>query len=197
MPANFRGRPGWYVQLWWLTQATLFRGSPQVLYRFRAWLLRCFGAQVGRNTIIRPTATITYPWKVTIGDFAWIGDHVTLYSLGTISIGDHAVISQHTYVCAGDHDPLRSDFPIRGPAVVIEDEAWVACGAFVGPGVTIGKGAVIGAYSAVFKNMPAGMVCVGNPCVPRKARTMCADPAPSTFFDSPRPQNSHEKRSSL
>lgn len=177
LPPGFRGRPGWYVQLWWLVQATLFRWSPQFAYGFRAMLLRAFGAQVGQHTVIRPTVTITYPWKVSIGERAWIGDHAILYSLGPITIGDHAVVSQCSHLCAGDHDHTQVDFPIRGRPIVIGSQAWVAADVFVAPGVTIGTGAVIGARSSVFSDMPAHMLCVGSPCRPVKPRV--ADKSPS------------------
>jgi putative colanic acid biosynthesis acetyltransferase WcaF len=170
MPPGFRGRPGWYVQLWWLVQATLFRWSPQVAYGYRAALLRLFGAKVGKKVIIRPTATVTYPWKVDIGDYAWIGDDAVLYSLGEIIIGAHSVVSQRSYLCAGDHDYRRCDFPIQGKRIVVEDECWVAADTFIAPGVRIGRGSVIGARSSVFSDQPERMVCVGNPCRPIKMR---------------------------
>ncbi|MDD3149107.1 MAG: colanic acid biosynthesis acetyltransferase WcaF, partial [Candidatus Riflebacteria bacterium] len=94
LPANFRGRSSLIVQLWWLIQATLFRWSPQVCYRWRVFLLRLFGARIGKNVLVRPSATITYPWKLVIGDYSWIGDEVTLYTLGELEIGAHSVISQ-------------------------------------------------------------------------------------------------------
>ncbi|MCC3262421.1 colanic acid biosynthesis acetyltransferase WcaF, partial [Paenibacillus polymyxa] len=81
-----RGRSALTVQLWWMVQGTLFRWSPQVAYGFRRWLLRRFGARVGHKVLIRPTATVTYPWKVEIGDYAWIGDDAVIYSLGPIHI---------------------------------------------------------------------------------------------------------------
>lgn len=170
LPPGFRGRPGWYVQLWWLVQATLFRASPQFAYGFRAFLLRLFGAKIGIKTVIRPSATITYPWKVSIGDYSWIGDDVVLYSLGEITIGNHAVVSQRSYICAADHDLKQVDFPIRAFPVYIEDQAWLATDVYIAPGITIGKGAVIGARSSVFKDMPAGMVCMGSPCRAVKPR---------------------------
>jgi putative colanic acid biosynthesis acetyltransferase WcaF len=99
LPKDFRGKPGWYVQLWWIVQDTLFRWSPQFMYGWRRLLLRLFGAKVGKNVIIRPTAKITYPWKVKIGDYSWIGDDVVLYSLGEIVIGDNVVIVKgHIFV---------------------------------------------------------------------------------------------------
>lgn len=170
LPPNFRGRSALIVQGWWLVQASLFRWSPQFAYGFRAWLLRAFGAKVGKGVVIRPSVTVTYPWKVSIGDYAWIGDNAELYSLGEIEIGANAVISQRSYLCAADHDHTQVDFPIRSRKITIGAQAWLAADVFVAPGVTIGEGAVIGARSSVFKDMPAGMVCFGYPCVPVKKR---------------------------
>jgi putative colanic acid biosynthesis acetyltransferase WcaF len=172
LPTNFRGRSALIVQLWWLVQSTFFAYSPQFSYGFRRWLLRCFGARIGRGAIIRPTVTITYPWKVSIGANAWIGDDVVLYSLGNIEIGDNAVVSQRSYLCASDHDYTEPDFPIRAFKITIGREAWVAADVFIAPGVTIGDGAVIGARSSVFHDMPKGMVCFGYPCLPKKNRNI-------------------------
>lgn len=177
MPAGFRGRSAVVVQLWWLVQATVFHWSPQFAYGFRRWLLRCFGATVGRGVVVRPSVTITYPWKVSIGDHAWIGDDVVLYSLGEIEVGAHAVVSQGSYLCAADHDYTQPDFPIRSRRITIGAEAWVAADVFVAPGVTIGAGSVIGARSSVFKDMPPGMVCFGYPCVAVKKRAAADQPA--------------------
>lgn len=177
MPANFRGRSAVMVQLWWLVQATLFRLSPQVLYGWRRWLLRLFGAKVGKGVLIRPTVEITYPWKIELGDYCWIGDHVTLYSLGQISVGHDAVVSQKSYICTGSHDFRSPAFDIFAQPVTIEPMAWIATDVFVAPGVTVGEGAVVSARSSVFSNLPANMICRGNPAVPVKAR--CKEPVPS------------------
>jgi putative colanic acid biosynthesis acetyltransferase WcaF len=170
VPAGFRGRPGWYVQLWWVVQALLFRTSPQIAYGWRRMLLRCFGAQVGVGAIIRPTVQVTYPWKVTIGDHAWIGDDVTLYSLGPIDIGAHSVVSQKSYICAGDHDYETVDFAIRGRPVRIGTQVWIASDVFVAPGVTIEDGVVVGARSTVVRSLEKGFVYVGNPARAVKPR---------------------------
>ena len=170
LPPNFRGKPGWYVQLWWIVQDTLFRWSPQFMYGWRRFLLKLFGAKIGKDVIIRPTAKVTFPWKVKIGDYSWIGDDVVLYSLGEIEIGNNVVISQRSYICTGSHDYTKIDFPILAKKIVIEDEAWLATDVFVAPGVKIGKGTVVGARSSVFKDLPPGKVCIGNPAKPIKDR---------------------------
>jgi putative colanic acid biosynthesis acetyltransferase WcaF len=169
--SNFdRGKPGWFVLLWWLVQAIVFPLTPHPFNHIRRWLLRLFGARIGRGVIVRPTARFTYPWKVEIGDWSWIGDDVVFYSLDRISIGKHCVISQKSYLCTGTHDPQDPAFRLITASVIIHDGAWIAADCFLSPGVEIGANALIGARSSVFKNMPAGFVCMGNPCVPRYQR---------------------------
>jgi putative colanic acid biosynthesis acetyltransferase WcaF len=162
-PENFRGKSVIIVQLWWLIQASLFKLSPQVMYGWRRFLLRCFGAEIGKGVIIRPSIQITYPWKVTIGDYSWIGDDVVLYSLGEIIIGKNTVISQKSYICTGTHDYSKIDFPILAKKIVIGDECWLATDVFVSPGVTINKGVVVGARSTVIKDLDSNSVYVGSP----------------------------------
>jgi putative colanic acid biosynthesis acetyltransferase WcaF len=161
LPLGFRGRSAVTVQLWWVVQGSLFRLSPQFLYGFRRFLLRLFGAKVGRNVLLRPSVTITYPWHVSIGDYSWIGDDVSLYSLGGIRIGAHAVISQKSYICTGTHDARDPAFAIQAKPILIGDQVWVATDVFVAPGVTIGDGSVIAARSSVLCDIPAGMMCRG------------------------------------
>lgn len=170
LPHGFRGGNATKTQLWWIVQSTLFGCSPQFLYGWRRLLLRVFGARIGKEVIVRPSVRITYPWKLEVGDHAWIGDHVDLYTLGDIKIGKNSVVSQRSYLCTGGHDYTSESFDIYSKPIVIEDEAWVATDVYIAPGVTIGKGAVIGARSSVFKDMPAGMICMGSPAKPIKPR---------------------------
>lgn len=163
LPAGFRGKPGWFVQLWWIVQALLFKTSPQFMYGWRRFLLRLFGAKIGRNVLIRPSVHTQFPWRVKIGDYSWIGDNATLYSLGEVIIGKNVVVSQKSYLCAGTHDHSKEDFPISGLPIRIEDECWLATDVFVGPGVTIGYATVVGARSSVFKSLPEKKICMGSP----------------------------------
>ena len=163
LPKGFRGRSAILVQSWWFVQATLFRFSPQFMYGWRRFLLRSFGAKIGKNVILRPTVKITYPWKVKIGNYSWIGDEVTLYSLGEIEIGNNTVISQKSYLCTGSHDYTKNDFPIHAKKITIEDECWIATDVYIAPEVNIGKGAVVGSRSSVFKDLEGGKVYMGSP----------------------------------
>ena len=151
------------VQLWWLVQSILFRTSPQFLYGWRNFLLRLFGAKIGKKVIIRPSVKITYPWKLSIGNYSWIGDGVDLYTLGEIDIGNHVVISQRSYLCSGSHDYLKTDFAIYQKPIKIHDQVWIATDVFIAPGVTIKEGSVVGARSSVFENIPSNKICTGTP----------------------------------
>jgi putative colanic acid biosynthesis acetyltransferase WcaF len=155
-----------------MVQATLFRMSPQAFYGWRRLLLRLFGCSVGKGVLIRPTATITYPWKVVIKDYSWIGDHVALYSLGQILIGENVVISQKSYLCTGSHDMQSPTFDIYERPIIIDSEAWIATDVFVAPGVHIGHGAVVGARSTVLHDLPPMMFSAGAPAKPLRPRVL-------------------------
>lgn len=172
VPPGFRGRSKLFVQLWWIVQSTLFALSPQFTYGWRRWLLRLFGARIGKGAIIRASVRTPYPWKLRIGDYCHIGDGVVLYTLGEIRIGDCAVVSQRSYLCAGTHDHSSPSFDLLASEIVVESEAWVATDVFLAPGVTIGHGAVVGARSSVFHDIPPATIAVGSPARVIGARHM-------------------------
>jgi len=167
-----RGRPSWIVMLWWLVQAIAFPLSLHNFNNFRCRLLRLFGAKIGQGVVIRPTARFTYPWKISIGDYSWIGDDVVFYSIDRITIGSHTVISQKSYLCTASHDLRDRNFATMTSPIRIGNGAWIATDCFVAPGVTIGANAVIGARSSVFRDIPQQQVAWGSPCLVRYSRQM-------------------------
>ena len=170
LPTDFRGRSSAWCQLWGLVQACFFATSPQFMYGWRRFLLRAFGAKIGNGVIIRPSARVTYPWKLSVGAHAWIGDHVDLYNLGQISIGAHTVISQRSYICTGSHDPASRTFRIYAEPIVIEEGVWIATDVFIAPGVSVGKHSLIGARSSLFSDAESGYVYIGSPAKKIKPR---------------------------
>lgn len=133
------------------------------MYKWRNWLLRLFGAKIGRGVLVRPTARIVYPWKLEIGDHSWVGDFVELYTLAPITIGAHAVISQYAYLCTGSHDYKSAGFDLTAKAIIIEDEVWVAAGAFVHPGITVSRGSVVAARAVIHRNTEEFGIYAGHP----------------------------------
>ena len=158
--------------LWNFGGQILFRLSFHNWYGLRAGLLRLFGCKVGAHVRLRPSVKIEQPWNLTIGDNSSIGDRGIVYCLGKIRIGSNVSISQDSHLCAGTHDYTRSDLPLLRPPIVIEDEVWLAADVFIGPGVIVHEGCVVGARSTVMKDLPAWTVCAGYPARALKPRVM-------------------------
>jgi putative colanic acid biosynthesis acetyltransferase WcaF len=158
--------------LWAGVEATLFRYSFHTMNGWRAGLLRMFGATVGKRCIIRRTVRVYYPWNLRMGEMCIIGDKVELYSLGTITIGDRAMVSQEAYLCAGTHDYADPALPLLTPPIIIGKEAWVCARAFIGPGVKIGEGAMVAACGVAVKDVEPWMIVGGNPAKVIKRREL-------------------------
>lgn len=158
--------------LWGVVQSTLFRWSPRPCHRWRALLLKMFGADVTSKSRVYPRAKIWGPWNLTMADYATIADDVDCYCVDRITIGKHTTISQYTYLCGATHDFELTKRPLTPMPITIGEGVWVAADVFVGPGTTIGDHTVVGARSSVFNDLPAWKVCVGSPAKPIRDRVL-------------------------
>lgn len=158
--------------LWGCVQATMIRHSPPRAMRWRRFWLRLFGAKVGKASGIRPSTTVLHPWLLDLADYVMLGDRVTVYNLGMITINEHTVVSQNTHLCAGTHDHTRPDLPLVRSTITIGQGVWVCADAFVGPDVTIGNNVVVGARAVVVGDVEPGMIVAGNPAKVVKRREM-------------------------
>ena len=156
--------------VWNLVYLVFFRCSPVPLHGWRSFLLKIFGAKVGKGVHVYPKVKIWAPWNLELSDQCGVANGAILYSQGKIRIGFRTTISQYTHLCAGTHDYTQSGFPTITKPITIGDHVWIAAEAFLHPGVSIGDGCVIGARSVVTKDMPEWMVCAGHPCEPLKRR---------------------------
>jgi putative colanic acid biosynthesis acetyltransferase WcaF len=165
-----RGRPFWFESLWYLCKCFLFLTPLPVPNGIKRAVLRWFGARVGKGVIIKPRVNIHFPWKLSIGDHTWIGEEVFLLNFEPITIGAQCCISQRAFFCTGNHNYREPSMPYRNEPITVEDGAWIGAQTFISPGVTVGAEAVISAGSIVTEDQAPGMVCSGNPCVPRRPR---------------------------
>ncbi|HAR63833.1 MAG: putative colanic acid biosynthesis acetyltransferase [Candidatus Margulisiibacteriota bacterium] len=148
----------------------LFRYTPRVFHRWRCALLRLFGAKIGSHCRVYPGTRIWAPWHLVMDDYACLANDVTCYSMAKIHISERAIVSQGTHLCCGTHNYSDPLFQLYAEPIVIGRNAWVCAESFIAPGVTVGEGAVVGARSVVTRDIPAWMVCAGNPCRPLKKR---------------------------
>ena len=159
-----RGRSKAVEASWYLIKCAFFLSALPWPSSLKCALLRLFGARIGANVRIKPRVNVHFPWKLEVGDHAWIGEEVFLLNMEPIAIGAHCCISQRAFLCTGNHDFRQVNMPFRNRPIVVEEGAWVGAQSFVGPGVTVGSEAVVAAGSVVTRSLPRGMRCTGNPC---------------------------------
>lgn len=160
--------------LWGCVQATLFRASFHNWYGFRRALLRAFGASLAPTANVRRTVLIECPWNLSVGAESSIGDRAILYCLGPVQIGSRTTVSQGAHLCAGTHDHRRASMPLVRATISIGDDVWIAADAFVGPGVTVGTGAILGARGVAMRDLAPWKIYAGNPAVSVRERAFDA-----------------------
>lgn len=154
--------------VWQLTVTVLFRYSPRPLHAWRSFLLRRFGASVGNDCHIYPSAEIWAPWNLVCEDCVAIADGAVVYNPSPVRLGSHAVLSQQAYLCGASHDYDDPAFPQISAPISVGRYAWVCARACVLPGVTVGDGAVLGLGAIATRDLEGGWVYAGQPA--RKIR---------------------------
>lgn len=161
--------------LWRIAWLLLARWTPAPLFSWRALVLRAFGAKIGKGTRIYQNVRVWLPRHLTVGDETIVGPAVELYNQGTITIGPRCVVSQRAHLCASTHDASDPDFALVVRPVVVRQACWIAAEAFVGPGVTMGEGAVLAARGALFEDAEPMTIYRGNPATAVRQRELRTD----------------------
>lgn len=157
---------------WYLTNIIFFICPFFTFSSAKVFLLRLFGAKVGRGVVIKPSVNIKYPWKLKIGNHVWIGENVWIDNLGEVSIGNNVCISQGALILSGNHDYKKIKFDLVVKKILIEDGAWVGAKAIVANGAHCGSHSVLTAGSVASADLEPYSIYRGNPAVKIKERTM-------------------------
>lgn len=163
---------------WQMVWLLLYRPTPKPFHYWRAFLLRLFGAKIGKPAYIYPSSKVWAPWNLVMGDHSTLADGVDCYCVAKITIGSYSTVSQYSYLCTASHDYLdpiilqKPQMPLVAAPIDIGDRVWITADVFVGPGVAIADGAVILARSSVFHDVPAWTVVAGNPAIFKKKRIL-------------------------
>ena len=163
--ANRLKRVAW--RLVWLFAA---RWTPPPLHRWRVFLLNIWGAQVDATAHVYSSVEVWAPWNLRVLEFGSLAPRVRCYNIAPITIGAKAIVSQGAYLCTGTHNFRDPAFPLVAKTIEIGARAWVCADALVGPGVTVGEGAVLAAAGVTFRDLDAWTVYVGNPAEARGTR---------------------------
>ena len=151
---------------WYLVSLICFESGLVPSSRLKAWILRRFGARIGRGLVVKPHVRVKYPWRLEVGDHCWIGQGAWIDNLEDVALGSHVCVSQLAYLCTGSHDYLSPGFDLIVKPITVGDGAWLAARCVVCPGVSIGPNAVVAAGSVVTRDVPAAAVVAGNPARP-------------------------------
>lgn len=169
IPRSLKIRRGVWVLVWIL----FFRPTPRGIFNgWRLFLLRLFGARIGRGSKVAASCFVWAPWNLEMGEFSVLGDSVDCYAMDKIRIGSKVAVSQRTFLCTGSHDIYSLRRPLVTKPITIGDHCWIAAESMIMPGVSIAEGTIVGARSLVTKDMPAWSVCAGHPCVMLRPRRL-------------------------
>lgn len=158
--------------LWQLTWIVFIRLSPRPFHAWRRWLLLAFGAKVGKGCRVYPDVRVWAPWQLELGERVLIGNGVHLYNMAPMSIGDDCIVSQGAHLCGGSHDIDSPNFQLITKPISLGKNVWVCAEAFVGQGVCIADGCVVGARSVLMHSVDEPWsVWAGHPATKRRLRS--------------------------
>ena len=166
-------------QVWNVVWLLLYRPSPDFCSAWRRMLLRVFGAVIREGACPHPRCRIWAPWNLTMEKYSCLANDVDCYCVAPIKLGVRVTVSQHAFLCTATHDYEDPDFQLIAEPIEIGDYAWIAARAFVGPGVRVGEGAVVGATASVYHDVPEWTVVGGNPARVIKKRVTAGPKEPS------------------
>ncbi len=148
----------------------LYRPSPRPLHAWRSMLLRLFGATMGPNCHFYPGSKVWAPWNLICAEQVTAANGAEIYNPAPVTMGSHAILSQHAFLCGATHDYDDPNFPLIAFAMSIGSYAWVCARASVAPGVNLGNGAVLGLGSVATRDLKPWTIYAGVPAVEIKAR---------------------------
>lgn len=163
------------IGLWYIVNSLFFQSYLVPLSGVKTFLLRCFGARIGKGVVIKPGVTIKYPWKLTIGDFSWIGEKVWIDNLAMVTIGAHCCLSQGAFLLTGNHDYRSVGFDLSVSPIILEDGVWIGAMAVVCPGIICHTHSVLAVQSTATTHLEPFTIYQGNPALGKKKRVISSD----------------------
>ena len=160
---EYKGGPKGKSILWYIINSWIFDSNFPWPYSFKTWLLRMFGAKIGRNVIIKTKVRIKYPWRFTVGDYCWIGESCWIDNLAQVNIGDNVALSQGSMLLTGNHDYTDVSFPYRLGDIVLENGVWIGARSVVCPGVTCRSHSILTVNSVATRSLEPYGIYSGNP----------------------------------
>jgi putative colanic acid biosynthesis acetyltransferase WcaF len=158
--------------LWYITNGLFFINPLNPFSGVKVFLLRLFGAQIGKGVVIKPAVNIKYPWKLEISDHVWIGEKVWIDNLDRVTIKEQVCISQGALLLCGSHNYKSQGFDLITAPILLEEGVWISARAIVTGGVCCRSHSVLTAGSVAKSELEAYTVYQGNPAVKVRKRVI-------------------------
>lgn len=168
--ASFNRGASPLIEAVWMLCDALLHSSWLPGSSWRCFLLRLFGARIGKGVVIKPGVRVKFPWRLQVGDFSWIGESVWIDNLADVTIGSHVCISQGAYLCTGSHNWKLETFDLITRPIILKDHSWVGSRAVLAPGSELEMGAVLSMASLGKGCMAPWTIHAGVPAVPVQPR---------------------------
>lgn len=178
-----------YKILWTVTVRPFPRQTGK---KWAICILKMFGAKIGRNCVVYSSAHILYPWNLTLEDNVIISYNTIIQNSTPMLIKQGAMISQYSYLCDGTHSLNDPQDDGHASPIVIEERSWISARCFVGPGVTVKRGTVVGGGTVLKTSTPPYSVVIGNP-----AKVVGFASTPAEIIEFEKTQYKFEERLSL
>ena len=157
------------IFLWYFISVSFIRSGLIPFSSIIVFILRAFGAKIGKDVRIKPGIYIHYPWKLIVGDHSWLAE-CRIENLAIVTIGNNVCVSQEAMLLTGNHDYKKSSFNLITKTIILEEGAWIGARATVCPGVVIKSHAVLTVGSIATKDLEPYGIYQGNPAVKVKDR---------------------------
>jgi putative colanic acid biosynthesis acetyltransferase WcaF len=158
--------------LWFYINSLFFRSYLLPFSSLKLFILRLFGAKIGKGVVIKPGVNIKYPWFLEIGDYTWIGEGVWIDNLTKVIIGGNVCISQGAMLLTGNHDYKKSSFDLIVGSIILEDGVWIGSKSLVCPGIKCNSHSVLSVNSVATQNLDSYCVYQGNPALKIRERNI-------------------------
>ena len=162
----------WKQLLWFFIGDRLVQTSLLPISSLKVSVLRLFGAKIGQGVRIKNGVRVKFPWRLSIGDHSWIGENAWIDNLAPVVIEDNVCLSQGVYLCTGNHDWRSPTFDLRLGEIRLQQGSWIGAKAVVGPGLTVGRGAILTLGGVATRSLDAMTIYTGNPAIAVKKRVI-------------------------
>lgn len=158
------------ILLWYFVNHLIFKTYWFPVQGLKRFLLRLFGAKLGKGVVLKPGLNIKYPWFLEIGHHCWIGEDVWIDNLTFVTIANDVCLSQGCLLLTGSHNYKKSSFNLIVKPIHLGSGSWIGAKAIVCQGVSVGANSILSVGSVAMSDLEPNYIYKGNPALKIRER---------------------------